>query len=64
MGIGEAQTMTNNRLTAVPPSLDHLTNTKRNGVAVIVAALHVPIVEEHMLSPKTVVRAGGHLGLN
>ncbi len=41
MGIGEAQTMTNNRLTAVPPSLDHLTNTKRNGVAVIVAALHV-----------------------
>ena len=64
MGIGEAQTMTNNRLTAVLPSFDHLTSTKRNGVAAIVAGLQAPIVEEHMLSPKTGVRAGGHLGLN
>ena len=52
MGIGEAQTIANNRLTAVPPSLGPFDEHEEK-LVVIVAGLHVPIVEEHALSPQT-----------
>ena len=54
--------MTTNRLSAVPSSLDRLPLMKRNGVAVVAAGLQVPIIEEHVFSPTTRVRAVVTLG--